>query len=498
MINLPQAFRSRMEQFLGTEAEDFFLSYEKEHAYGLRMNLLKQKEILPEQFPFSLSPVPWCKEGYYALYEEHPGKHPLHAAGAYYIQEPSAMSVVTLLSPAPGEKICDLCAAPGGKSTQIAGRLHGKGLLVSNEIIPSRAKILSENLERFGTLNAVITNETPDRMAEHFPEFFDKILIDAPCSGEGMFRKDETAIREWSEEQVEKCAKRQKTILACAEKMLKPGGILVYSTCTFSKAENEDILQWFLDNYPAFSLENWQDFFPEDTGIVSGKNVKEAMRLFPHKLKGEGHFAARLVKQNEHQISQIYHENSLKEDSFNENSSKEHTLKGKKAKIKRNEKKKRGTAGMPPSDYLEFLQKNMPGLSTSSDHVHTTDSILSHVLSEKEQRFELFGDELYLVPGAMNTFEKLKTVRAGLHLGTLKKNRFEPAHALAKAATPDDFLQSIECSLPQADAYLHGETLPCGKNLNGWVLVCFEGLSLGWGKAGNGILKNHYPKGLRI
>lgn len=462
-MNLPQAFCTRMEHFLGAEAADFFQSYASEHAYGLRVNPLKIHTMSAEQLPFSLSPVAWCKEGFYASYDEHPGKHPLHAAGAYYIQEPSAMSVVTLLSPSPGEIICDLCAAPGGKSTQIAGRMQGKGLLVSNEIISSRSKILSENMERLGVTNAVITNENPDRMAVHFPYFFDKILVDAPCSGEGMFRKEETSITEWSEAQVTECAKRQKMILSCAEKMLKPGGILVYSTCTFSEEENEQVITWFLDAYPDFELEDWQNFFPKNTGIISGKNLKKTMRLFPHKLKGEGHFAARLRKKTTEVVSGTS-----------------------SAKKKKAQKKKAGNI-KPPSDYLAFLDR----------YVKKNDSILSCTIFAPEVRFELFGEELYLVPDAMNSFEKLKTVRAGLHLGTLKKNRFEPSHALAKAAAPDDVSQFMECDSTQANAYLHGETLPCDSSLSGWVLVCYQGLSLGWGKAGKGILKNHYPKGLR-
>lgn len=481
-MRLPQNFCTRMEHFLGAESADFFKSYDGESAYGLRINLLKH-ELHPEKLPFFLSPVSWCKEGFYASFDEHPGKHPLHAAGAYYIQEPSAMSVVTLLSPSPGEKICDLCAAPGGKSTQIAGRMQGEGLLVSNEIIPSRAKILAENLERFGVTNAVITNEAPDRMAVHFPEFFDKILVDAPCSGEGMFRKDETAINEWSEEQVGKCAERQKMILSCAEKMLKPGGTLVYSTCTFSEEENENVIRWFLENAPDFTLENWQDFFPENTGIVSGKNLKEAMRLFPHKLKGEGHFAARLKKNVD----------DLSLDTGSD----------KPTRKKQAKKKTRNAVSKPPSDFLDFLEHYVPAgpdapSQDSASAAPHSGSILSLTLCEKDSRFELFGDELYLVPALMNTFEKLKTVRAGLHLGTLKKNRFEPSHALAKAAAPDDFSQSMECDFAQANAYLHGETLPCSSVFTGWVLVCYQGISIGWGKAGNGTLKNHYPKGLRL
>ncbi|MBR1741582.1 MAG: RsmB/NOP family class I SAM-dependent RNA methyltransferase [Lachnospiraceae bacterium] len=465
-MNLPQDFCTQMEHFLGTEAVRFFKSYEEERAYGLRLNLLKMKPETVEKLPFSLSPVPWCPEGFYASYEEHPGRHPLHAAGAYYIQEPSAMSVVSLLAPSPGEIVCDLCAAPGGKSTQIAAGLLGEGLLVSNEIISSRARISAENLERFGTTNAVVTNEAPEKMAAHFPKFFDKILVDAPCSGEGMFRKDETAINEWSKEQVKKCAERQQMILECAEKMLKPGGTLVYSTCTFSEEENENMIRWFLEKYPDFTLENWQNFFPENTGIVSGKGITGSMRLFPHKLKGEGHFAARLKKEAGAEISKNPKEKWQK----------------------KNAKKKKKTESKLPSDYLLFVK----------NYFKNADSILSHTLSKKDIRYEYFGEELYLVPEHMNFFDGLKTVRAGLHLGTLKKNRFEPSHALAKAASPADVFQSVESDGNTAKAYLHGETISCDSSLKGWVLVCYDGFSLGWGKADHGTLKNHYPKGLRL
>lgn len=457
-MHLPQDFCTKMQQMLGSEAEAFFQSYEKEPAYGLRLNLLKYPDgRIPEHFPFSLTPVPWVREGFYASYEERPGKHPFHEAGAYYIQEPSAMSVVQLLDPAPGETLCDLCAAPGGKSTQIAARMHGEGLLVSNEMIPSRAKILSENIERFGVTNALVTNETPEGMAARFPEFFDKVLVDAPCSGEGMFRKDGTAVNEWSKEQPDICARRQKSILEQAEKMIKSGGNLVYSTCTFSEEENEEIIRWFLEKYPSFSLENWQDFFPENTGISSGNSLVETMRLFPHRLHGEGHFAARLRK------------------------------KGAAQEKTEDKKKKKAARKKPPSDYLSFLET----------YLKQTDSLLSQRLFDKKSEYQSFGKELYLMPSGIPSLDGLKVLRAGLHLGTLKKNRFEPSHALAKAASSGDVFQVFTCDEAQAVSYLHGETFPCPSSLKGWVLVCYEGLSLGFGKAGNGILKNHYPKGLR-
>ncbi len=457
-MNLPQAFCIRMENYLKEEYRAFMDSYHAPHTYALRLNLLKYPEGRPlKAFPFALRSVPWAEGGYYVSYEDHPGKHPLHEAGAYYIQEPSAMSVVPLLSPAPGDIICDLCAAPGGKSTQIAAGMQGRGLLVANEIIPSRARILSENIERLGIPNAVITGEPPERMSDHFQTFFDKILIDAPCSGEGMFRKDETAIREWSPANVKTCAIRQKMILEHADRMLKPGGVFVYSTCTFSESENEEMILTFLEEHPNYTIENWQNFFPKSTGIISCKNLPEAMRLFPHKLEGEGHFAARLRK------SEITES------------------------VEKRKKKKTTERKKPPVDYFDFSQKYLTG---------SDDSVLQAYL-HTNANFQLFGNELYLVPAEMISLRGLKLLRAGLHLGTLKKNRFEPAHALAKASAPHDFFQSFECSYETTLHFLRGETVSCPSDFKGWTPVCYEGLPLGFGKANNGTLKNHYPKGLR-
>ena len=304
---LPEAFVEKMEKLLGSDAEAFFKSYDAERKFGLRVNPLKQKSgEMPEEgeplgdYLKGLAKVPWAEEGFYYEADMRPGRHPFHEAGAYYIQEPSAMSVAEALSPKPGEQILDLCAAPGGKSTHLAGKMGGHGLLVCNEIHPARAKILSQNIERLGVENAVVTNMDPFRLAPEFPEFFDGIVVDAPCSGEGMFRKDENARNEWSPDHVKQCAGLQDGILDCAAAMLKDGGRIAYSTCTFSPEENEQSIARFLERHPEFSVVQ-----PELVKYFSGghpewadgdEELKKTVRIWPHLADGEGHFLALLVK----------------------------------------------------------------------------------------------------------------------------------------------------------------------------------------------------------
>lgn len=478
---LPNDFLERMKEMLSTEDYSAFVkSYEQEKSYGLRINPLKWHLEDVDRLPFSLTQIPWFKEGFYANPDEHPGKHPLHEGGAYYIQEPSAMSVVSLLNPSPGDIVCDLCAAPGGKSTQIAGRLLGEGLLVSNEIFPARAKVLSQNIERLGVTNCIVCNEPPDRMAKHFPNFFTKIVVDAPCSGEGMFRKDETAQSEWSLEQVQICKERQQMILKYADTMLAPDGILVYSTCTFAPAENEEIIAWFLDNYPDYSLEDWKTILPANYGISDGQPefsgnrnntlLRKTMRLWPHKLNGEGHFVARLHKASTPVPAQ---------------------------KKQKNKKKTKKAASFPDYDIFceKFLNPIADSENTSDDRTITPYRIGKFLNSAQ---ITVFGEELYLIPNSMKKLDGIKIVRAGLHLGTLKKNRFEPSHSFAVALSKKDVRQLHECNYDEAQKYLSGETLSCDTSLKSWTLICYEGISLGWGKAQNGVLKNHYPKGLRI
>lgn len=306
---LPQSFTERMQGLLESEYEEFLASFEHEKYQALRLNPLKKDDmsVITEKVKqtFQLQPVPWAENGYYYTKEDQPGKHPWHEAGLYYIQEPSAMAPVTLLSPQPGERILDLCAAPGGKSTQIASAMEGEGLLVTNEIHPARAKILSENVERMGIRNACVLNETPEHLADIFEEYFDRILVDAPCSGEGMFRKNEVACEEWSPENVQLCADRQDGILECAARMLVPGGRLVYSTCTFAPAENEGSISRFLAKHEEFEIvpiDKKALGIPEGCDGIPGcvenpaPGIEGTLRLWPHKLRGEGHYAAVLQK----------------------------------------------------------------------------------------------------------------------------------------------------------------------------------------------------------
>lgn len=429
---LPKAFEASMKQILGDEFDDFKKSYETERYAGLRYNPLKCSfSDFTANIPFNLSKVEWAVEGFYYDLSETPGKSPLHEAGAYYIQEPSAMSAVEILDPVPGDRVLDLCAAPGGKSTQIAGRLLGEGLLVSNEIIKDRAKILSSNIERMGVSNALVLNESPDTLPAYFSSFFDKILVDAPCSGEGMFKKEENALSEWSPENVKMCHERQLWILNEAAKMLKAGGILTYSTCTFNTLENEGTVGEFISSHPEFSVEKEE-------------------RFWPHKIKGEGHFVARLKKAGSLEPSEIP-----------------------------------ATKKKPSKELVSFL----------SDELGIKEPVISSLSSGRE--VVSFGENIYFLPAGISSLSGLKVERAGLQAAVSKKNRFEPCHALALSLRPGDVKNSYSLSDDEALRYLKGETIPCDPSLKGWVLMETRGFSIGWGKASGGIIKNHYPKGLR-
>jgi len=467
---LPDAFVMRMRQLLGSECDAFFANYEKERALGLRVNTMKvPAEVFARenQETFSLRPVSWCREGFYYEQESRPGRHPYHEAGVYYIQEPSAMAVVSLLDPKPGERVLDLCAAPGGKTTHIASRLNGKGLLVSNEIHPARAKILSQNVERMGIGNAIVTNEDSGSLAEFFPEFFDCMVVDAPCSGEGMFRKDEQARNEWSEANVRLCAERQQEILDNAAKMLKPGGRMVYSTCTFAPEEDEDGIAAFLERHPEFSVVCLEkDEVPE--GLSSGHpewsrghnpELQNTFRIWPHKSEGEGHYLALLRKNG----------TWTAED-------------GRKRKQPKYWNDKAGRSYVE-----EFLKKSL----TASDH---------DALEEGMDRLILFGDQLYQLPEGTPALDRLRVLRPGLHLGAFKTKRFEPAHALSHFLKPEQAVSvcRLEPEDPQVLDYLKGNTVKGEAGLSGWTLVCIGDYPLGWGKAVSGTVKNHYPKGLRI
>ena len=460
MMNLPIEFEKKMKAFLGNEWDDFLYSYDNNRFQALRFNTLKvqspeeRMRILKVLGISSDKKVSWADEAYYFDENVRPGKHPYHEMGLYYIQEPSAMSAAALLAPKPGMRVLDLCAAPGGKSTQLATYLGDSGLLVSNEINTQRSRILSQNIERMGIKNAIVTNEDSFVLASHFPGFFNAIQVDAPCSGEGMFRKLPEAIEQWSMENVAICAARQKEILDNAAVMLKPGGVIVYSTCTFSKEENEDVIEYFLERHPDFTLE-------------------EMERFWPHKVDGEGHFVAKLVRRG-------CVDTDLKADRK--------TKKNKNSKNRKNETK--------PA----LTKENMKLLSEFLDETISED-VAAWI---KNSRLVMFGEQLYRLPDMEVDIKGLKVQRAGLHIGEFKKQRFEPSHSLALALKLNDAknLVKLTCDNPQTIGFFNGQsvvlsdeqTAECKK---GWALVCVDGYTAGWGKVNGTQVKNHYPKGLR-
>ena len=427
---LPQAFLDRMKEQLGEEYQAFLDTLDRPRAVALRFNPLKGDA---PQLPFVAAPVPWEPKGFYYDPTARPGLHPFHEAGVYYLQEASAMSAVALLDPQPGERVCDLCAAPGGKSTQIAGRMGGEGFLLCNEFSPKRAKILSRNVERLGISNALVTNETPQHLAERFPDWFDRVLIDAPCSGEGMVRKEEAAVTDWSQETVEMCARRQAEILHAGAQMVRPGGLLVYSTCTFAPEEDELAVEAFLAEHPDYSLEAVNA--PWFTCVAPGM-----YRLWPHKLLGEGHFAAVL----------------------------------RRAGDDRNDPEPANGEKLP-KEWTAFAKEQ--GITLPAG------------------KAVLFGQSLYWAPEELPDLRRLKVLRPGLELGICKKDRFEPAHALALWLKECNHVQDLPADSPELAAYMHGDVV--ASTQKGWCLVTADGYSIGWGKGDGKVLKNHYPKGLR-
>ena len=425
---IPEAFLQRMQTQLGSEYPAFLESLERPRAVALRFNPLKGEA---PGLPFVGEPIPWEPMGYYYDPESRPGLHPYHEAGVYYLQEASAMAPVALLDPQPGEWVCDLCAAPGGKTTQIAGRMAGEGFLLCNEINPKRARILSRNIERMGVANALVTNEHPQRLADRFAGCFDRVLVDAPCSGEGMFRKEEAAVTDWSQETVTMCAQRQQEILRSAAMLVRPGGRLVYSTCTFAPEENEQTIAAFLQEHTDFVPE------PQDAPwFVAGENA--SYRMWPHKLLGEGHFAAVL-------------------------------------------RKKETDGGYRPEE---------PGTKLPPEWLAFAKEL---GITLPDGKAVMFGQSLYWAPEGMPSLRGLKVERPGLELGVVKKGRFEPAHALALWL--ESCTRTQELSDTELAQYMAGNVVK--SNQKGWTLVRTDGYSIGWGKGDGTVLKNHYPKGLR-
>lgn len=472
---LPEAFEARMRQLLGQEFEEFLFCYENDKYQALRLNPLK-KGLQGGDTPYikdvCKEPVPWAKDAFYYDKEERPGKHPYHEMGVYYIQEPSAMSAAAVLAPKPGMRVLDLCAAPGGKTTQLASYLMQQGLLVANEIHPARAKILSTNVERMGITNGIVTNEDSGTLADHFGCYFHAILVDSPCSGEGMFRKNPEAMEEWSPENVELCAARSEEILDNAARMLLPGGTLVYSTCTFAPEENEQEIANFLAKHEEFSLVSvdfpqfekgrWEWLKEEQQKETVASEIEKTMRLWPHKLHGEGHFVACLKK-----------------------------------------------AGQLP-DYESGNAKSSNTKQPDAAQRKALEEFVSAFLSREladwivQGNLIMFGDQLYRLPDEAPSLRGIHVLRAGTHIGEFKKNRLEPSHALALAMGEEDARSVVHLSGDDARtrAFFRGESLCVdGEQIQGadkgWCLVCVDHMSAGWGKLSNLQVKNHYPKGLR-
>ena len=463
MIELPKAFIEEMKELLGEEYPAYLATYERPVRQGLRINLQKLTQEKWEALdPFGCEPVPWIQNGYYTEKEEGeekgfgPSRHPYYYAGLYYIQEPSAMTPASRLPVKPGERVLDLCAAPGGKATELGCRLAGKGFLVANDISNSRAKALLKNLELTGLPNYYVTSEDPEKLRGCFPEYFHKILIDAPCSGEGMFHKEPQMARYWEEKPPAYYAGIQKNLILQGADMLRPGGMLLYSTCTFSKKENEEVIAFLLKERPDMETiepEPYKDFSKgfslEGETEEINRQLEKCIRLFPHKISGEGHFAALLRK------------------------------KGKPAEEK-TVKEKSVSLPLPVQDFLKMATVDFSAGT-----------------------FKMEGERVFFLPEG-GKMPRLRYLRTGLYLGDVKKNRFEPSQAFAMALSPETFDSCIDLSSKDIRTlkYLKGETidtsdLPAARK-KGWQLVCADGFALGWGKLNGGILKNKYYPGWRL
>ncbi|HEY4399870.1 MAG TPA: RsmF rRNA methyltransferase first C-terminal domain-containing protein [Lactobacillaceae bacterium] len=456
---LPAAFIDKYTTLLGDESEAFLASFDESVEKAYRINPLKANNQLA-QTPDN-GRVPYGQWGHLGAVS---GRSIDHVSGLVYSQEPSAQLVGEVLAPNPGETVLDLAAAPGGKTTHLAAFMQQKGLLWANEIFMNRAKILSENVERMGVQNAIVTSHAPAELSAQLPGFFDKILLDAPCSGEGMFRKDPAAIQYWHEHYPAENAARQREILAEAVKMLKPGGQIVYSTCTFAPEEDEKIIAWLLQAYPEINVvaidkpADWHvsDGRPEWSGapVEIATEMTKTARLWPHRLHGEGHFVAKLVKTD--------------------------NIDGDDGRVKPLDAK--ALSKEQQSLLTDFLATTLPNLDVTG------------------KQWVLFGERLYLAPVGAPDIKAFKILRLGLEVGEFKKKRFEPAHALALAVHPNEFVQSYELAdEAQWAAFMHGDVLRVDTNLaKGWVVITANGNGVGWAKYVDGQLKNFLPKGLRF
>lgn len=512
-MKLPVEFTDKMRLLLGAEEfESFMKSYDMPRYYGLRVNTLK---ISVEDFlrisPFKLEPIPWTKDGFYYSEGESPGRHPYYYAGLYYIQEPSAMLPAEVLDAKPGERVLDLCAAPGGKTVQIAAGMKGQGLLVANDINSDRVKALVKNVELCGVRNVIVTNDLPGKLAVNFKGFFDRILVDAPCSGEGMFRKDEDAARSWESFKCDKCSCMQWEILQHVDRMLKPGGTLVYSTCTFSPEEDEKMIARFMDAFGYYELADISKL----AGIAGGRpewadgrsDFVRAARLWPHKLKGEGHFVALLRKSadagaNEGsaaggwseagskavQSLHLQTKNEVPEDSRKINISEDNRGIDKQGKSETRDKK--GAAAKRRANHAFSDAEDLREVYKAFERDNLNISL--------EGSFITRGSNLYHLPVECPDLSGIKVAKFGWYLGEASNGRFNPSHSLVTALGRDEArnILNLEAGSQQVISYLKGETLML-ESPKGLTAMCVDGYTLGWAKQSGGMLKNLYPKGWR-
>lgn len=461
MIKLPEKFENKMKELLQDEYDNYLQCYDEPRYYGLRVNTNK---ISVEDFlkiaPWSLTPVPWIPNGFYYDGDKiQPSKHPYYFAGLYYLQEPSAMTPASRIPVEPGERVLDVCAAPGGKATELGAKLKGEGVLIANDISNSRARGLLKNLELFGIGNMMVISEEPGKLVEYFPEYFDKILIDAPCSGEGMFRKDKKMVKAWEEHGPEFFSKLQRSIITQAAAMLKPGGMILYSTCTFDPLENEKTVEYLLETCPEFKIcemEGYEGFCEGIPKYVEdhSEEYRKTVRIFPHKMQGEGHYLA-LVKKGDDNTE------------------------------RKNEKPAKSKSGAKklPEELEQFLKE----LAWDVD----------------KSRLDIREERVYYMPENLPMLKGVRFLRSGLLLGEVKKNRFEPSQALAMCLKKEEYPRILD--LPVSDdrviKYLKGETLDVeditSRKEKGWYLVCVDGYPLGFGKLANQTLKNKYLPGWR-
>ncbi|WP_276352697.1 RsmB/NOP family class I SAM-dependent RNA methyltransferase [Cohnella caldifontis] len=501
-MKLPKAFIRTMRMLLQEEADAFFASYESPRTSGLRANGLKlAPERLPERSAMAGAPIPWAEGGYYTEEDDRPGKHPDYHLGLYYVQEPSAMLPAELLGVMPGHKVLDLCAAPGGKTTQLAAKLKGQGVLVTNDNAAERTKALTKNAELSGVRNAIVLNEEPERIAGVFGAWFDRVLVDAPCSGEGMFRKDESMVRQWERHTVESCALMQRDILRQAARLVAPGGRLAYSTCTFSPRENEGTIARFLAEFTEFRVvpadcdpawgfgpgrPDWLDE-EESRGLTAEQreSLRGAVRIWPHRSRGEGHFAVLLERTVTGTGSEVESERDRPASIA--------------AKPKAEGRGKRGG-----SDGLRRAGGGKALENGAADVLGKFEAFRAGFLPDWQPPGELLvrGSSLYAVPPGVPPLHGLNAVRPGWLLGSATKHRFEPSQALAMGLREGDASLTLDLESGETDTlrYLKGETLqpPPGRlNGKGWTLVLVDGFPAGWGRSDGSTLKNERPPGWR-